>query len=158
VLETSLEIVDAFGTSWPLSVSTAWELLPPPVPTFPVRTIIRQNDPASGCPFDPIHGYGLVINLAWDPPPGNVPVTNYAAVVIDGSGRNLMLPNSFLFTSDTAARIVRCGTHVERGAEHARFAVDASVSSSLAASAFAVATFDFQSCRDAGTPACQPDP
>jgi hypothetical protein len=155
VLDTQVTIQDTAGRNWTLSTSTSWELLARPVPRSPVQTIVRQNDPASGCPFDPVHGYGLVLNLSWDPPPGNIPVTNYNAEVVDGAGRRL-IPSGVAITPKTSDTIVLCNTHVDSSGEHsATFGVAAGILSSNAVSGWSVATFDFQSCRQAGTPACQ---
>ena len=146
-------ITDAHGVTSVATVSSSWEFLPPPSVTSPVRTIIRQNDPASGCTFDPVHGYGLVVSLAWNPPPGSVPVDSYYVRVLDGNGTDVT--GRITFNSTTTARTINCGAHVPLGAEHARVGVNAGVVSSLAVSAWSVAEFDFQSCREAGTPVCQ---
>ena len=61
---------------------------------------------------------------------------------------------------DTAAhrkRIALCDAHIDAGTERgASWAVTACLGSCVVESDFGVARFDFQSCRDAGVPACQP--
>jgi hypothetical protein len=152
-LRTEVTITDAHGVSQTLTTTSSWQLLPAPTVTSPVRTVVRQNDPASGCAFDPVHGYGLVVDVSWNPPPGVVPVTGYYVDVIDGNGKDVT--GRITFTSLTTARTTMCDAHVPLGAEHARVGVAAGVVSSYAVSAWAIADFDFQSCRQAGTPACQ---
>jgi hypothetical protein len=152
-LRTDVTITDAHGVTQTVTTSASWQLLPPPTVTSPVRTVVRQNDPASGCAFDPVHGYGVVVNVSWDPPPGVVPVTGYYVDVVDGNGKDVT--GTITFTSLTTARTTMCGVHVPLGAEHARVGVNAGVVSSYAVSAWVIADFNFQSCREAGTPACQ---
>jgi hypothetical protein len=90
-------IEDTLGATWTLEHTMGWELLVPPTPTSPVRVIVQQNDPASGCAFDPLHGYGIVLDLSWDPPPPTVPVASYNfsvqkpnAVLVSGSERTTL--------------------------------------------------------------------
>ena len=159
ILSVDVTIVDTSGGTWTISKSVAWELLPAPTPRAPVNTTVRQNDAASGCAFDSIHGYGLALDLDWDPPPGNLPITYYGLNVFDGAGRRL--PFAGLTSDpDTAAhkkRLVLCNAHVDVGAERgATWAVTACLGSCVVESDFGVAKFDFQSCRVAGVPACQP--
>ena len=150
-LIVDLTIVDTAGGTWTVSKSVVWDLLQPPTPRTPVNITVRQNDPGSGCTFDTVHGYGLMLDTDWDPPPGNPPITHYAVSVYDGAGR--LLP----FNGFDRKRLVLCSAHVEPGAERgAKWAVTACVGSCVVESDFAVATFDFQSCREAGVPACQP--
>jgi len=159
ILETTITILDTAGRNWSVSQTSSWELLPPPVPRSPVRTIVRQNDPESGCPFDPVHGYGLLLNLSWDPPARDIPDIYYYVEVSDGAGRPLIVNSQgvrlIYTTSATSVRIPQCGVHVDSLGEHgATFALASGVLASLAVSGWSVATFDFQSCRAAGTPAC----
>jgi hypothetical protein len=160
ILSVDVTIVDTSGGTWTISKSVAWELVPAPTPRSPVNTTVRQNDPASGCAFDSIHGYGLVLDLSWDPPAGDPPITHYALNVFDGAGRLLSPFPSVTFDPDTGAhrkRIVLCNAHIDAGAERgARWAVAACLGSCVVESDFGVARFDFQSCRAAGVPACQP--
>ena len=86
---TDVTITDAHGVISTVMVSASWEYLPPPIVRSPVRTIVKQNDPDSGCAYDPVHGYGLMVNVTWDPPPGSVPVTEYHVNVIDGNGNEV---------------------------------------------------------------------
>lgn len=147
-------ITDSHGVTSTVTAVSSWEYLPPPTVRSPVRTIVKQNDPASGCVYDPVHGYGLLVNVAWDPPPGSVPVTHYYVDIIDGNGNDVT--GRVTFTSPTAARAVNCGAHVAGGSsEHGHVGVAAGILSSGAVSAWSVADFDFQSCREAGTPGCQ---
>jgi hypothetical protein len=158
ILTVDVTIVDTSGGTWTISKSVAWELLPAPTPRAPVNTTVRQNDSASGCAFDSIHGYGVVLDVSWDPPAGDPPITHYGLDVFDGAGRRVS--SSLTVDPDTAAhrkRIALCNTHIDAGAERgATWSVDACVGSCVVASDFGVARFDFQSCRDAGVPACQP--
>jgi hypothetical protein len=160
ILTVDVTIVDTSGGTWNISKSVAWELLPAPTLRSPVNTTVRQNDPASGCAFDSIHGYGLVLDLSWDPPAGDLPITAYGLDVFDGAGRLLSPFPALTRDPDTAAhrkRIVLCNAHIDAGAERgARWAVTACLGSCVVESDFGVARFDFQSCRDAGVPACQP--
>ena len=159
ILSVDVTIVDTAGGTWTISKSVAWQLAPAPTPRSPVNTIVRQNDPASGCKFDDIHGYGLVLDLAWDPPAGDAPITHYGLEVFDGAGRRVGPFPSLTSDPDTAARrkrIVLCNAHVDAGAERgATWAVTACLGSCVVESDFGVARFDFQSCHDAGVPACQ---
>ena len=158
ILSTDVTIVDTAGREWTISKSVAWELLPAPTPLAPVNTTVRQNDSASGCAFDPVHGYGLVLDFSWGPPAGDPPVTHYGIDVFDGAGRRVS--SASISDPDTAAhrkRIALCNTHIDAGAERgATWAVMACLGTCVVESDFSVARFDFQSCRDAGVPACQP--
>jgi hypothetical protein len=157
ILGVDVTIVDTAGGTWTVSRTVPWELVPAPTPRAPVNTTVRQNDPASGCTFDAVHGYGIVLDLSWDPPAGNLPVTHYSLSVFDGAGRRVS--SAFTEDPDTGAnrkRIALCNAHVDAGAERgATWAIAACLGSCAVESDFAVARFDFQSCRDAGVPACQ---
>ena len=159
ILTVDVTIVDTSGGTWTISRSVTWEVVPAPTPRSPVNTTVRQNDPASGCAFDSIHGYGVVLDLSWDPPAGDPPITHYGLDVFDGAGRPVV-SSSLTVDPDTAAhrkRIVLCNAHIDSGAERgATWAVTACLGSCVVESDFGVARFDFQSCRDAGVPACQP--
>jgi hypothetical protein len=158
ILSVDVTIVDTAGGMWTISKSVPWELVPPPTPRAPVNTIVRQNDPATGCAFDAIHGYGIVLDLSWDPPAGNLPITHYGLDVVDGAGRRV----SSSLTDDpdpstNRRRIALCNAHIDAGAERgARWTIAACLGSCVVESDFGMAKFDFQSCRDAGVPACQP--
>ena len=158
ILSVDVTIVDTSGGTWTISKSVAWEPLPAPTPRAPVNTTVRQNDPASGCAFDSIHGYGVVLDLSWHPPAGDPPITHYGLGVFDGAGRRVA--SSLTDDPDTAAhrkRIAVCNAHIDAGAERgASWTVTACLGSCVVESDFGVARFDFQSCRDAGVPACQP--
>jgi len=160
ILDTRVTIRDIAGRDWIVTAGSSWQLLPPPIPRAPVRTVVRQNDPASGCAFDAVHGYGLLLDLRWDPPPGALPPDIYYYVeVSDGRGRPLIvnggLPQIYT-TKATSTRIAECDVHVEPGAERgARFGLSSGSLGSFAVSGWSVSTFDFQPCREAGTPACQ---
>lgn len=158
ILSMDVTIVDTSGGTWTISKSVAWELLPAPTPRAPVNTTVRQNDPASGCAFDPIHGYGVLLDLSWDPSAGDPPVTHYALDVFDGAGHRVS--SAFISDPDAAAhwiRIALCNTHIDTGAERgATWAITACLGTCVVESDFGVARFDFQSCRDASVPACQP--
>jgi hypothetical protein len=157
ILSVEVTIMDTSGGTWITSKSVAWELMPAPTLRAPVNTIVRQNDQSSGCPFDAVHGYGLVLDLAWDPPVGGLPITHYALAVFDGAGRRLPLPGAFTDPPAREKRIVLCGAHVDASAERgAMWVVTACLGSCVVESDFGVARFNFQSCRDAGVPACQP--
>ena len=152
-LQTTVVVEDTSGVTWTMEQTSKWEFLAPPARVSPVSVVVRQNDPASGCPFDPTHGYGFVLELSWNPPAG-VPVTSYSVAASDGAGRDLL--NTLLFPTETRFRIARCNQHVPAVAERgARFGVRTYHAPSHAMSAYAVARFDFQNCRDAGVPACQ---
>ena len=135
ILSVDVTIVDTSGGTWTISKSVAWELARAPTPRSPVNTTVRQNDPASGCAFDSSHGYGLVLDLAWDPPAGGPPITTYSVQVFDGAGRRLPSFPSLTADPDTAAhrkRIALCNTHIDAGAERgARWAVTACLGSWL---------------------------
>jgi hypothetical protein len=157
ILTVDVTIVDTAGGTWTVSKSVAWELLPAPMPRAPVNTTVRQNDPASGCKFDPVHGWGIALDLAWDAPDSRPPITVYAIDVIDGTGRRLY--GGIAVNDKTTLhrkRIALCNADIDAGAERgATWAVTACLGSCVVESDFAVARFDFQSCRDAGVPACQ---
>jgi hypothetical protein len=158
ILTVDVTVVDTAAGVWTISKSVVWELLPAPTPRAQMNTTVRQNDPASGCTFDSVHGYGLVLDFAWDPPAGDPPITAYAVTAFDGTGH--VLTGLLTHDPETAAhkaRKVLCNTHVDPGADRgAKWAVTACVGSCVVESDFGVAKFDFQSCRDAGVPACQP--
>lgn len=160
VLETKATVRDVAGADWTASTSSSGEVLLPPILKSPVHTIVRQNDPQSGCAFDPVHGYGLVLDLSWDPPPGNIPSDIYYYVEVnDGAGRPLILNHGLPLiysTQGTSTRIVECDVHVDSSGDHsASFGLASGSLGSFAVSGRAVASFDFESCRRAGTPACQ---
>lgn len=153
-LQTTVVVEATTGATWTLERTTPWELLMPPTPTHPVNVVVKQNDPASGCPFDPVHGYGLVLDLRWTPPAVLPPNGTYLFSVLDGRGTDLT-PNGYSVAA-TSYRLPLCGMHIAPGAERsARFGVRSSHAPSYAVSAYQVATFDFQPCREAGVPACQ---
>jgi hypothetical protein len=160
-LDTRVTIKDVAGREWIAAARSSWQLLPPPVPRAPVRSVVKQNDPSTGCAFDPVHGYGLLLDLVWDPPPGAIPPDIYYYVeVSDGAGRPLIVDRrgvpQIYSTKATSTRIVECDVHVDPSGEHgARFGLASGSLTSLAVSGWTVSTFDFQSCRQAGTPACQ---
>jgi hypothetical protein len=114
-LVTTVSVEDSNGVTGTLDDTMRWELLASPTPKAPVNVTVRQNDPASGCAFDPVHGFGILLDLSWDPPPATVPVASYSISVFDGRGRDLL--KEALFTTETAFRVVRCGVHVEPDAE-----------------------------------------
>ena len=153
VLRADVVIKDQNGRDWTASREAVWTLFSAPVPRSPVGVTVKQNDPQGGCPFDPIHGYGLLIELAWDPPSDGT-ADDYIVAVADGAGTEFFSP-FYAHTSQTSLRLVRCNMHVPPGAERARFAVSAQTFTYHTLSAWGVAHFAFQSCRDAGTPICQ---
>ncbi len=118
---------------------------------------MRQNDPTSGCAFDPVHGYGIVLNTNWAPPTGTPPITYYPFHVYDGAHRELT--GSFTWDFNSTApnrRLVMCKGHVDDDAARgATWAVAVCLGSCSIESDFAVATFDFQPCGEAGVPACR---
>jgi hypothetical protein len=154
-LEIEVAIKDSTGTDWTAATTALCELFPKPVVRSPVDIMVRQNDPRSGCPLDPVHGYGLLLDIVWDYPAGNPRVDDYTVAVSDGSGKEIIWPY-YAHTPQTSWRLVRCDMHVPVGADHgARVGVSATSQASGQSSGFAVGRFDFQSCREAGTPACQ---
>ena len=155
ILSIEVTIKDVTGKNWLVIATTSCELFPKPVIRSPVNISVRQNDPAGGCTFDAVHGYGLVLDIRWDPPAGGPPVDDYGVAVADGSGIEIISP-FYAHTRQTSLRFVRCDTHVSVGAEHAaRVGVIATSQAYRQSSGFGVGRFDFQSCREAGTPACQ---
>src|SRR5207248_9400327 len=80
----------------------------------------------SGCAFDPVDGYRLLLDLLWDPLPGTIPPDIYYYVeVSDGAGRPLILNRGvpqIYTTKATSTRIVECDVHVDASGERrARF-------------------------------------
>ncbi len=154
-LAFDIVVKDTKSKEWTVSASIQIEPFPHPILRSPVGITVRQNDPSSGCSFDPVHGYGIAVNVRWDPPPGDFSISHYIVAIADGAGTELIWP-TYVATTGTSYRLVKCGAHVPMGAERgARVAVDAYGNGTLGLSGFAVAHFDFQSCRDAGTPVCQ---
>jgi hypothetical protein len=153
ILQTDVTIADVNGVTQTITSSASWQMLPPPIPQSPVNTVVRQNDPATGCAFDPVHGYGLALDLSWGPAPGAPSIDAFNVDVIDGAG-TLLVQRGYV-RGQMSARVVLCGVDVPPGAEHGRVAVNAFVGVTNAESAWSVETFDFQSCRDAGVPACR---
>jgi hypothetical protein len=154
-LDIEVTITDSTGTTRTVVTTILCELFPSPVIRSPVDITVRQNDPQSGCAMSPVHGYGLLVDIAWDPPSGDHRVDDYGVAVADGAGREIIWP-FYAHTSQTSLRIVRCDLHVPVGAERgARVGIIANSYTYRQLSGFAVSRFDFQSCRDAGTPACQ---
>jgi hypothetical protein len=155
ILETTVSIRDTANAMWTTAASSSWELLANPTVKQPGRT--NQNNPATGCPFDSVAGYGLVVELSWDPPRGMPPVDYYDVELVDGSGHELLPGITITEGPGTTFKAVLCRTYVPLGSERgAKVGVAAGVRSPFfQLSAWSTATFDFQSCRDAGTPACQ---
>ena len=154
-LDIEVTIKDVNGKNWVTTTKTFCELFPKPIIRSPVNITVRQNDARSGCAFDPVHGYGLVLDIAWDPPLGGHQVDDYVVAVADGSGTEIISP-FYAHTRMTSLRFVRCDMHVPIGAEHAaRVGVSADNQTYAQSSGFGIGRFDFQSCREAGTPACQ---
>jgi hypothetical protein len=91
-LDIDVTIKDVKGKNWIATTKIFCELFPKPVVLSPVNLTIRQNDPRSGCAFDPVHGYGLLLDLAWDPPSGGPQVDGYIVAVADGSGTEIIWP------------------------------------------------------------------
>lgn len=155
ILRIDVTMRDVSGKNWIATATTSCQLFAKPVVRSPVNITVRQNDPGSGCTFDPVHGYGLVLDLRWDPPATGPPVDDYGVAVADEAGTEIIAP-FHAHTHLTSLRYVRCDTHVPIGAEHgARVGVIADNQASGQLSGFGVGRFDFQSCREAETPACQ---
>jgi hypothetical protein len=57
-----------------------------------VNITVHQNDSISGCTFDPVHGYGLVLEIRWDPPPTGPSADDYGVAVADGAGTEIIAP------------------------------------------------------------------
>ena len=151
-LLTTAVIEDVEGRTWTLQQTSRWEFLAPPVSRGLAGIVAKQNDPASGCAFDPVHGYGYMLELAWDPPPPNVPVTKYSIAVTDRRGADLIID----YPDTTSYRLVRCGAHIGPEIQHdVRFGVRTYHAPSNGMSSYVVTKFDFPSCRDAGVPACR---
>jgi hypothetical protein len=57
------EVVIKETTGLDRTVSGQFEVnrFPVPVLRAPVGVVVRQNDPRSGCPFDPVNGYGVAV-------------------------------------------------------------------------------------------------
>jgi hypothetical protein len=153
-LEIEVAIKDSTGTDWTAATTALCELFPKPVVRSPVDIMVRQNDPRSGCPLDPVHGYGLLLDIVWDYPAGNPRVDDYTVAVSDGSGKEIIWPY-YAHTPQTSWRFVRCDMHVPVGADHAARVGVSGTNQTYGTSGFGVGRFDFQSCREAGTPACQ---
>ena len=110
-LSIDVTITDVTGRNWTVTATTLCELLAKPLVRSPVNVTVRQNDPASGCAFDPAHGYGIVLDLRWDPPPAGPQVDDYGVAVADGAGTEIIAP-FYAHTRQTSLRFVRCDTHV----------------------------------------------
>jgi hypothetical protein len=96
----------------------------------------------------------VLIELVWDAP-SDGSADDYIVAVADGAGTEFFSP-FYAHSAQTSLRLVRCNTHVPLGAEHgARFAVSAQNFTYHTLSGWGVAHFNFQSCREAGTPVCQ---
>jgi hypothetical protein len=156
MLRAEVTVKDEGGRRWVREGEFEWRLFPPPVIRHPIGGImVRQNDPTTGCAFDTTHGYGFALNIEWDAPPHGGPVQDYTIAVADGAGTELIAP-FYAHTSTTSYRLVRCNHHVLAGSERrARVAVAAESTGFFTRSAYAVTRFDFQSCADAGVPACR---
>jgi hypothetical protein len=155
LLQVAVVVKDTAGKEWTVSApSVPVELYPQPTLRSPVGMTVRQNDPNSGCPFDPAHGYGILVDVSWDPPRGDFAIRAYSIAIADGAGTELVVP--YPTATQTSFRFLKCGAHIPPGAERgARVAVSALDTDIGQMSGFAVAHFDFQSCTEAGTPACQ---
>lgn len=156
LLRAEVTVKDEGGRRWVREGEFEWRLFPPPVIKQPTGGItVRQNDPTTGCSFDPIHGYGIALTIEWDAPAQGGPVRDYIIAVADGAGTELIAP-FYAHTSTTSYRMVRCNHHVAAGSERgARVAVAAQSADFFTISAYAVTRFNFQSCADAGVPACR---
>jgi hypothetical protein len=151
-LETTVVIDETNGKRHTLNATSKWEFLAPPASRGAAGIIAKQNDPASGCAFDPVHGYGYTLQLAWDPPPAPVPVSQYSIAVTDRRGADLIID----FTEATNYRLVRCGAHIGDDLRHdVRFGVRTYHAPSNGMSSYVTTTFDVPSCRAAGVPVCQ---
>jgi hypothetical protein len=156
VLRAVVTVKDEGGRRWVREGEFEWRLFPPPMIRQPIGGMtVRQNDPTTGCAFDTTHGYGIALHIEWDAPPAGGPVRDYTIAVADGAGTELIAP-FYAHTSATSYRMVRCNHHVPARSERgARVAVAAESAAFFTISAYAVIRFDFQSCADAGVPACQ---
>ena len=151
-LETTVVVDETNGQRHTLKATSKWEFLAPPVSRGAAGIVATQNDPASGCAFDPVHGYGYTLQLAWDAPPPPVPVTQYSIAVTDRRGADLIID----FTEATNYRLVRCGAHIGDDLRHdVRFGVRTYHAPSHGMSSYVTTKFDVPSCRAAGVPACQ---
>jgi hypothetical protein len=155
MFSVDVTIVDTAGGTWTVSKSVLWQLVPFPTPRSPVRTTVRQNDPESGCVFDSVHGYGTLLDFAWDAPVGGPgPIAHNGVILTDATGRLFGWP---VAGGETSLRVALCNTHFDsvpnRGPTWAIFVC---FNGCLLETDFVLAAFDFQSCRDAGVPACQP--
>lgn len=155
ILQVVVRVRDTNGSPWTLSGELA--ILPFPTPTLrsPIGVAVRQNDPRTGCGFDPGAGYGFVVDVSWDELPQEWGVNDYVVALLDGTGQSLDQFYSHTGSSASSLRIVRCASYVPVGKEHgATVGVTAVSSRYRTMSPWATARFDFQSCREAGTPAC----
>jgi hypothetical protein len=155
LLLTEVIIKETTGLERTVSGQFEVDRFPVPVLRSPVGVVVRQNDPRSGCSFDPINGYGILLEIDWESPPGGLGIDDYVVAVADGAGTEIIWP-FYAHTAETALRFVRCDLHVPQGAQRgARVAVSAVSSTYRTMSGWALARFDFQPCRDAGVPDCR---
>lgn len=154
-LEIRAEIYDQRGASRVALTQVGVEPLMPPLQVAPVRVSVRQNDPSTGCPFDPEHGYGFAIEFDWKPVDSVQRISSYTVAVFDGQHQPITYP-TFTGAVRPPLRYVRCDYHViEDRRLGARWAVWANLESEPSDGLPAWAYFDFESCREAGTPACR---
>ena len=117
---------------------------------------VGQNDPRSGCAFDKDAGYGLLVDISWDALPDSYGVNDYVIGMTDGRGVQLISPFLAHSLGKPSYRFVQCGAYVPQGSNQgARVRVIADSSRYRTGSGWGVGRFDFQSCHEAGTPACR---
>lgn len=153
ILNVDVTVVDTAGREWTASKSALWQAVPSPIPRSPLHTTVRQNDPTSGCPFDPVHGNGIVLDFSWEQPPGPTKVSFSGISLSDNTGRTFGWHTT---ADETTLHAALCNTHFDAGADQGvTWSIFACFSGCYYDSDFGQASFDFQSCREAGVPACQ---
>jgi len=83
-----------------------------PKPISPMNNaIIVQNDPSTGCPFDPVRGYGYKISFDWSDSTSPNGIEKYALTFIRDDKTNISRS-----AADSEFTEIQCNTFVEEGA------------------------------------------
>jgi hypothetical protein len=94
------------GSTGTPSGTTAEPLGSPALRTPRTEVPIRQNDPATDCPFSATHGYGFQVPFSWSP------VTGAVTYHLRMQHRGSLYPALDIVVGDTAFLMLECNAYV----------------------------------------------